>query len=99
MEFLDWGKVTPEFTLDGKDEYIYVYNHDLSDEEKIERTMRFIIGRLNYYDEHLPPNPKHFIHIDVRGQQISDEMCENISDALQKIYQRPDFLKVSFVKG
>ena len=98
MEILDWGKVTPEANLDGRDEYIYIYNHDLSTEDKIERTMRFIIGRLNYYDKHLPLNPKQFIQIDIRGQQISEEVCDSIIVGLQKIYQRPDFLEISFVK-
>ena len=94
---LDWGKVTPEATLDGRDEYIYIYNHDLSGADKIDRTIRFIIGRLNYYDSHLPPIPKHSIKIDIRGQQINDKTCDFIIRNLKDKYKRPDFLNVSFV--
>ena len=98
MEKLDWGLVTPEATLNENNEYIYIYNHDLSTLDKVDRTIRFVIGRLNYYDCHLPPNPKHFIQIDIRGQQISEESCDFITKTLQEKYQRPKFLKVSFVK-
>jgi hypothetical protein len=98
MEKLDWGQVTPEAVLDGTDEYIYIYNHNLSAQDKVDRTIRFIVGRLNYYDYHLPPNPKHSVKIDIRGQQISDETCSRIIKNLKDKYKRPDILRVSFVK-
>jgi hypothetical protein len=98
MDISNWGQVTPEATLDGKNEYIYIYNHDLSSVDKVDRTIRFIIGRLSYYDYHLPPNPKHSIQIDIRGQQLTDETCGLIIESLKSKYERPDFVKVFFVK-
>lgn len=54
MKTLEWGQVTPEGANADLNEFYYVYNHDLSSAEKIDRTIRFILGKLNYYDLHLP---------------------------------------------
>src|SRR5262245_55710840 len=97
MDISKWGRVTPEATLDGKDEYIYIYNHDLSTLDKVNRNNRCIIVRITYYDYHLPPHPKHFIQIDIRGQQVSDETCNLIITNLTSKYQGPGFLKVIFI--
>jgi hypothetical protein len=67
MNQIDWGQVTPE-AADSDRDFYYVYNHDISSIEKAERTVRFIVGRLNYYNLHLPQNPNHIIKIDIRGQ-------------------------------
>ena len=50
MERLDWGQITPEAANIDNNEFVYVYNHDLSSSEKIDRKIRFIVGRLNCYD-------------------------------------------------
>ena len=98
MHSLDWGQVTPEAAKLDTNEFFYVYNHDLSSLEKIDRTLRFIIGRLFYYDHHLPKNATHQIKIDIRGQQISDTTCEYLTKNIKARYYRPESLTITFVK-
>lgn len=73
MEALDWGQITPESYNTATKVVTHVFNHDLSSDEKIDRTIRFITGRLHYFDHHLPEDSKHDIKIDVRGQQLSEK--------------------------
>lgn len=98
MNTLDWGQVTPEAANIDRNEFVYVYNHDLSSADKIDRTIRFILGRLNYYDTQLPMHPIHLIKVDVRGQQVSDLTCDYIKSTLLKKYLRPDFLTIEIIK-
>ncbi|MBP8033680.1 MAG: hypothetical protein KAZ71_03720 [Bacteroidia bacterium] len=95
---LDWGQITPEGVNLNENEFLYVYNHDLSSSEKIDRTIRFIIGRLNYYDNHLPENPRHQIKIDIRGQSINNETCEFIVQTISQNYKKRNLLNIDFVK-
>ena len=97
MEKPDWGQVTPEAANIDKNEFVYVYNHDLSSQNKIDRTIRFIVGRLNYYDTQLPKDPIHLIKIDARGQQLSELTCAYIKKALLNKYLRPDFLTIEII--
>ena len=98
MQTLDWGQVTPEGATVDTNTFVYVYNHDLASIENIDRTIRFITGRLFYYDKHLPKDPIHKIKIDIRGQQISNETCDIIHQELKHKYSRPDSLEIEFVK-
>jgi len=66
--------------------------------EKVDRTIRFIIGRLIYYDNHLPKDPIHKIEIDIRGQQIENKTCDIIHQELKLKYSRPHALEIEFVK-
>ena len=98
MQILDWGKITPESTNLVTNVFTYIFNHDLSSPENIERTIRFIVGRLNYYDNHLPKDPTHSIKIDARGQQISDMDYDLIRKGIQSIYSKPDSLIIDIIK-
>jgi hypothetical protein len=98
METLDWGQITPEGANLENNEFYYVFNHDLTSEEKVDRTIRFIVGRLNYYDLHLPAGPKHVIKIDIRGQSIEGSTCDFILERIKNLYHRPDALQLTFVK-
>lgn len=98
MQTLDWGEVTPEAANIDKNEFVYVYNHDISSSEKVDRTIRFVIGRLNYYDTQLPKDPKHIINIDARGQQLNDTTIERIKKELLTKYPRPDSLTINIIK-
>lgn len=98
MQTLNWGQVTPESANLNTNTFVYVYNHDLTSMEKVDRTIRFIIGRLFYYDKHLPKDPIHKIKIDIRGQQIGNETCDIIYQELKLKYSRPDALEIEFVK-
>jgi len=99
MQILDWGQVTTEGSNLNSNEFIYVYNHDLTTSEKVDRTIRFIIGRLYYYDLHLPKDSKHNINIDIRGQQVSGTTCDFIIYEIKNKYSRPGFLTINFVKN
>lgn len=98
MQTLDWGHVTPESANLSKNEFVYIYNHDISTADKVDRTIRFIIGRLNYYDTHLPSNPIHLIKIDTRGQQINDSTGDYLRTEILRRYARPDRLTITIVK-
>ncbi|WP_207429369.1 hypothetical protein [Pedobacter sp. SYSU D00535] len=95
MDKLDWGIVTPEGTRLERNEFIYVYNHDLSSAEKLNRTLRFILGRLRYYDTQLPPNPKHLVKIDLRGQSVPKNTTDLLKMELNNQY--PGNLTISFI--
>ena len=97
MSVLDWGQVTPEGANTDVNEFYYVYNHDLSSVEKVDRTVRFIIGRLNYYDLHLPPNPRHVVRIDGRGQGITELTCDSIIREVKSRYSGPGSLTVEII--
>ena len=98
MQILDWGPVTPEGANLETNTLVYVYNHDLTSNDKVERTIRFILGRLFHYDRHLPLNPKHKVTLDIRGQHITNETCEFIYKELRRQYSRPDSLLIEYVK-
>ena len=98
MQTLDWGQVTPEAANLEINEFVYIYNHDLTSAEKVERTVRFILGRLNYYDDHLPKDPRHLIKIDTRGQQVSDTSLDSIEQELKSKYSRPNSMTVNIIK-
>ena len=98
MPTLDWGHITPESFNTITNVCTHVYNHDLSSSEKADRTFRFILGRLSYYDLHLPENSTHSIVIDIRGQAIDDLACERLIEALTANYERPGSLSIDFKK-
>lgn len=98
MQTLDWGHVTPESANLNTNTFVFIYNHNLSSMEKVDRTIRFIIGRLFYYDKHLPNDPIHKVKIDIRGQQIENKTCDFIQKELKLKYTRSDALEIEFVK-
>jgi hypothetical protein len=95
---LNWSDITPEGANAKANEFIYVYNHDLSSVEKIERTIRFIIGRLNYYNDHLPSKAQHQIKIDIRGQAVDVQTCESISKRILQYYPAAASISITFIK-
>jgi hypothetical protein len=98
MHTLDWGHITPESFNFITNTYTHIYNHDLTSDEKVDRTIRFIIGRLNYYDSHLPKGSAHSIKIDARGQQISDLVYDQIKQGVLGRYSRPNSLTIQIFK-
>jgi len=99
MPTIDWGHVTPESANLQTNTFVYVYNHDLSSPEKIDRTIRFILGRLNYYDQQLPENPIHIIKIDVRGQHVNSRDCDSILMQLKTLYIKPASISIEIIKA
>lgn len=93
----DWGPATPDASLPATNEHLCVYNHDLSGDEKIERTIRFIVGRLRYLDQQLPANPRHQVRIDVRGQAIDAENRRLIPEMIRRLYEGPNSLDIQLI--
>lgn len=98
MLTLDWGTVTPEASNDQSNEFTYVHNHDLTTEDKVDRSIRFLIGRLNFYAIHLPKNGFHHVKFDIRGQKISDSTCAKIEQLIKTNYVKPNSIEITFVK-
>ena len=98
MGTLSWGNIAPEIALTADREYIHVYHPDLSSEEKIARITRFIAGRLNYYENFLPPDPIHYIQIHIGEQTICDETREKMTKELRSKYSGTTSLRISFLK-
>ena len=67
---LDWGAATPEGYSQELREALHVFNFDLSTEAKLKRAIRFTIGRILWFDKHLPPGSHQKLLFDVRGQNI-----------------------------
>jgi len=98
MDKLDWGQVIPEGYNTQTNVILHVFNHDLTGSEKIDRTIRFIVGRLNYCELHVPAGATHFIKIDARGQQISEVTATDISNEIIKRHGKPDLLKIEIIR-
>lgn len=98
MGKLDWGQVTPESSNLITNSFTYIYNHDLSSSEKIDRAIRFIIGRLLHYEKHLPQNPNQIIKIDIRGQQISESTCNHIVSEIKKASENNNKVTIEIIK-
>jgi hypothetical protein len=98
MDNLDWGHVTPEGYNRQTNVVLHVFGHDLSSLEKIDRTVRFIVGRVIYYELHVPAGATHFIKIDARGQDISEATATDISNEIIKRHGKPDLLKVEVIR-
>ncbi|MGN0171888.1 MAG: hypothetical protein ACI39E_03775 [Acutalibacteraceae bacterium] len=79
---LNWGSFTPEFSKDNK--FIHVFNHCLSNTETVQRTIRFIIGRIQWCNMYFNNQFVHAVVIDDVGQNISNETRENIRNAIEK---------------
>jgi len=95
---LDWGKVTPEFAQIDANLFVYVFNHDLSSKAHIERTIRFIVGRLLFYDLHLPESAKHEIRLDIRGQNIDRATIAYMITMIKTLYNKPGLQNIEVIQ-
>ena len=95
---LDWGNVTPEFANIEENLFTYVFNHDLSSKAHIDRTIRFIVGRLCFYDQHLPENAKHEIKLDIRGQYLDQATVTYIIQMIETTYNKSSLHDITIIK-
>lgn len=95
---LNWGKVTPEFVKIEKNLFVYVFNHDLSSNVHIDRSIRFIVGRLLFYDQHLPEKAKHEIKLDIRGQNIDQSTIAYIIKMIKTMYNKPSLQNIDVIQ-
>ena len=78
----NWGSFTPEFSKDNK--FVHVFNHCLSNAEAVQRTIQFIIGRIQWCNMYFDNQFVHAVVIDDVGLNISNETRENIRNAIEK---------------
>ena len=78
---LDWGTVTADFVNESTNTVVHVCNHELGSEAAIDRTVRFLIGRIRWFDTYLKPF-RHEVKIDDRGQNIRAKQRRKIRKAL-----------------
>lgn len=97
MYNLDWGAVTPEATNIITNEFLYIYNHTLRTGADIDRTIRFVVGRLRFYDVHLPPSATHRVKIDARGQEIPESTVNLLKNRISQLYDNPRLLSVDII--
>lgn len=98
MTEIDWGVVTPESANLAENKFTYVFNHKLSTAAEIDRTIRFIIGRLFFYDMHLPPNSKHDVKIDARGQNLQQSTVDHIVEVVKERYNKPNLMAIQIIR-
>ena len=67
---LDWGGVTPEGFDKSKNQVLHVLNIYMQNTEGRRLSLIFLVGRLIWFNKHLPPNCSHRIRIDIGGQTI-----------------------------
>ncbi|WPV67967.1 hypothetical protein [Chitinophaga sp. LS1] len=97
MYNLEWGEVTPEATNIITNECLYIYNHTLKTEVDVDRTIRFVVGRLRFYDVQLPRSAKHRVKIDARGQEIPPSTVNLLKDRISQLYNHPKLLSVDII--
>lgn len=78
---MDWGYFTPEFYLEKDKRMVHVFNHSLATDEEVDRTIRFISGRLEWL---LGAELKHTVVIDDMGRNISKEGRQKIKAVLSR---------------
>lgn len=98
MNELDWGSVTPEASNVENNTFTYVFNHKLSSTAEIDRTIRFVVGRLQFYDNHLPANPRHDVRVDARGQSIDRNAVTLIVKKIREMYNKPYLQEVKVIQ-
>ena len=74
----------PEFVSESRREVVLVSNHSLANDEAVLRSIAFNLGRVQHGRAHLPgPEPWTLRLIyDIRGQDVSTTVVEEIASAL-----------------
>ncbi len=75
-----------------------MFNHKLSSPAEVDRTIRFIAGRLLFYDKHLPTNPTHNVKIDARGLNLDHGTVTYIIEKVKEMYGRPNLQEVNIIQ-
>jgi hypothetical protein len=98
MNELDWGVVTPESANLDQNVFTYVFNHKLSTSAEVDRTVRFIVGRLLFYDKHLHANPKHDVKLDVCGQNLDQNTITQIVQTTREMYTKSNLREINVIQ-
>jgi hypothetical protein len=87
---LDWGEITPDGYSEKKNEAVYVFNFNMMSDESRSLAQKFIVGKVLWYQKHLPDKCSHVMDLDLYGQEIGyefdlmDDWREETLDKIKK---------------
>jgi hypothetical protein len=76
----DWGPITPDGIKDNVAYHIVA--HDVGTPNGIERTIRFVSARVNWFERHLPSSVRQGVLVDDRGQELPPHARERLRNGL-----------------
>lgn len=79
---MEWGPATIELFSSERGLAVHVFNHDLTSEESVRRSVRFAIGRVRWFKRQLPEDTMQAVRFDDRGQVLASAVRESIKSAL-----------------
>ncbi len=97
---LDWGEVTPEGFDGNRNQALHVLNVFLQNPEGRRLALPFLVGRVIWFQRHLPRGCSHRVRVDTGGQTIPvetlyawrDEALSRIQDLEPAVRLEIEFL-------
>lgn len=81
---MDWGILTADIANAKTNTVVHIFNHYISNDVSIDRTVRFVKGRILWFDNYLLQKLNHEVIIDDVGQPIGVNEKKRITSALCK---------------
>jgi hypothetical protein len=84
---LDWGIATSDGFSEKDQQLLFVFNVDISSVANIERTIVFVVGRVLWFNMHVPTGTEYKVVFDLRGQPLTllGRARKMKSDILEKV--------------
>lgn len=79
---MDWGVLTADIANSRTNTIVHIFNHDISTNVSIKRTIRLVIGRIIWFDQYLGQAFHHEVVIDDIGRSICLEEKNRIRNTL-----------------
>jgi hypothetical protein len=79
---MEWGPATVELYSSERKLAVHVFNHDLTSEEAVRKSLRFAIARVRWFSKQLPEGTMQAIRFDDRGQALANTARETIKSVL-----------------
>ncbi|HZE96321.1 MAG TPA: hypothetical protein VE981_04810 [Planctomycetota bacterium] len=77
---LDWGGATAEFANEEKNAATHILAHNLSTPERADRSVRFALGRVQWFAVKMPPGGTQEVWFDDREQQVPADVRKSVKD-------------------
>ena len=81
---MDWGILTPDVSNGKTNTIVHIFNHYISSDTSIDRTVRFVKGRILWFDNYCRQKFNHEVVIDDVGQPIDLDAKNRIISDLSK---------------
>lgn len=92
---LNWGEITPDRFDRSRNQAIHVLNVFMENTESRGLSLNFLIGRIIWFNKHLPLGCSHRIRIDIGGQVVPIKILNNWREsALLQIRKNLPTIKV-----